>query len=325
VLAAATSALALVPSAAAAAVPTPVFSVRPATSAAPYVVLDTRPGATVTRAVRVTNTGTHTGSARLYAVDATTGRTTGAVYRSAIAPRRDVGAWTKLRASHLRLAPGQSRTVAFTVRVPRWARDGQHLGGIVAESTRILRGKEQRRGNGSFRIDTRHLAIMAVQVDLPGPRREQMLLTGVRPGRAGAVQTLEVSMRNAGNVLVRGRGTLSIRDAQGRSHALTRFNVDTFLPRTDVADPVALTSRALPEGRYRADLVLRYGHGKSTRLSTPFEISKRQVDAVFGAQAPRPPAAAATQGLPVLWLVLGMLVSGLCSALFVMRLRAPRR
>jgi hypothetical protein len=151
-----------------------------------------------------------------------------------------------------------------------------------------------------------------------------MLMTGVRPGRAGSVQTLEVAMRNAGNALVRGRGTLAIRDEQGRSHSRTSFVVDTFLPRTGIADPVALTSRALPEGRYRADLVLRYGRGKTTRLSAPFQISQRQVAAVFGNQAPRGPVAGA-QELPLLWLALGMILSGICSALFVARLRRPRR
>jgi hypothetical protein len=323
------AALALVPVSAAHAAPGAVFALQPAGSAqrSSYFVLQARPGATIARAVRITNVGNRPGTAVLYPVDATTGRTTGAVFRPRWATHRGVGAWTSLRAARVRLAPGASRVIPFTVRVPRKRLDGQHLGGIVAESTKLLRGTARRSRRGSFRIDTRHLTINAVQVELPGKRREQLRLTGVQPGRAGGFQTLQVGMRNTGNTFVKGSGTIAVRDEQERIRARQTFLVDTFLPRSGVADPVALTGKALPAGSYIADVDLRYGHGRSERLSTPFEISDRQVRSVFGADAPQAPAGAATSELPILWIALGgavLLLAGFASALLLMRRRAGR-
>ena len=56
-----------------------------------YFVLDTTPGATIADRVRVTNVGTAAGTLKLYAVDGTTGKTSGTVYENSTAPRRDVG------------------------------------------------------------------------------------------------------------------------------------------------------------------------------------------------------------------------------------------
>lgn len=326
-----TAALALAPVSAAQAAPGAVFALQPAggSQAGAYFVLQARPGSTIKRIVRVTNTGSRPGTALLYAVDATTGRTTGAVFRSRWATHRDVGAWTRLGARRVHLAPGASRIIPFTVHVPRNRRNGEHLGGIVAESTKLIRGATRRDGRRSFRIDTRQLTVTAVHVQLPGPRREQMRLTGVRPGRAGGFQTLQVGMRNTGNAFVKGRGTIAVRDEHGRIRIRQTFLVDTFLPRTGVADPVALARKALPAGRYRADVELRYGRGRSTRLSAPFQISDRQVKSVFGQQAPLPPRAFASE-LPIVWLAVGgaaLLLAGFSSSLLIMRrrMRTPDR
>src|SRR5436305_13555490 len=61
-----------------------------------YFVLDTQPGATITDKIRVSNVGNRAGRLKLYAVDATTGQTSGTVYKNGTAPRRDAGAWIRL-------------------------------------------------------------------------------------------------------------------------------------------------------------------------------------------------------------------------------------
>src|SRR6266705_1828981 len=99
-----------------------------------YFIFDSKPGIVVKSRVRVTNTGTATGSVSLYPVDATTGQTSGAVYLNQDDPRKDVGAWTTLGAQQLTLAAGQSQIVSFQVTIPSTVRPGQHLGGIVAEN-----------------------------------------------------------------------------------------------------------------------------------------------------------------------------------------------
>ena len=92
-------ALALVLSASAApwAAAKAVFSVQPAKkSKTGYFVLAATPGATIRSAVQILNIGDQPGSASLYAVDGTTGQTSGAVYRSRQENRKDVGGWIQL-------------------------------------------------------------------------------------------------------------------------------------------------------------------------------------------------------------------------------------
>lgn len=81
------------------------------------------------------NTGDEAGSVRLYAVDAATGQNSGAVYLDAEAPRTNVGAWISLEHDTMLLAPGEERTIGFTVVVPATAQPGDHLGALVAQGT----------------------------------------------------------------------------------------------------------------------------------------------------------------------------------------------
>lgn len=306
------------------ATPRTVFALQPVgpTGHRGYLMLDARPGATLTRAVRVANTGSRAGAVRLYAVDATTGRTTGAVYRDAREPRHDAGAWIDLPVRRVRLQPGQSRTIPVRIRMPATARSGQHLGGIVAETVRLARGPVRRQGRGTFRVDVRSLTIVAVQLDVPGRRREHMTLTGVRPGRVGRRQAVLVGMRNDGNQLVKGSGALVVRDRHGEIAARARFPIDTFVPRSAIADPVPVPGRALPAGRYRVTVDLRYGSGHVTRRTMPMTISSEQIRQVFGSQPEQQAPSARGSGPSLLLLVaggLGLLVLGFTAALVVLR------
>lgn len=253
-----------------------------------YLVLHARPGQSLTRQIRVVNVGGRAGSVLLYAVDATTGQTTGAVYQGAEVPRRDVGAWTALGRHSLRLAPGEARLITVRVRVPRSAAPGTHLGGIVAENQTLGGGGKVRRGRGSFRIRIRDLTVSAVQVELPGPRVPRMALTGVvrAGGSQGGHQAVLVGMRNAGDVLVKPIFSVLLRDGAGQALQRTRLKLDTFVPRTEILYPVPVLRRALRAGHYTAELSLDDGSGHVTSARTPFDVSVKQVKQVFGGNSP---------------------------------------
>ena len=70
----------------------------------------------------------------LYAVDGRLDRASGAfTLADEGAPREDVGAWARLPARRLALAPGEQRTLTLTLAVPPDAAPGQHVGGIVIQ------------------------------------------------------------------------------------------------------------------------------------------------------------------------------------------------
>src|SRR5579864_196250 len=83
-----------------------------------YFIFDSRPATILHNQLRITNSGTATGTAMLYTVDATTGQTSGAVYLSHNAMQRDVGTWITLGVHLVTLTPGQSQVIPFQVAIP---------------------------------------------------------------------------------------------------------------------------------------------------------------------------------------------------------------
>jgi WxL interacting protein linking bacterial and host surfaces len=247
-----------------------------------YFVKAARPGSRISDEVQVINVGDRAGRVRLFTVDATTGQTSGVVYGSGEQRQQGVGAWMRLGARTLALAPGESRTVPFTVRVPFGAPGGEHLGGIVAAPVLPVARRAGRTSRRTFQINVREQAIIAVQVSLPGPRHQSLAITGARPGGTHGFQALLVGLANRGNTLLKGRGTLTVTDRGGRVRKRVRFALDTFVPRTQIAYPAYLHGGALGPGRYVATVAIRYGAGHRVTRSVPFAISRAQVKQVFG-------------------------------------------
>ena len=220
-----------------AAVAAPSFSLRPVSyrTALPetksYFVFDLNPGSSVTQKVRVANVGSAPGTLKLYAVDATTGETSGSVYKGVLAPRHDVGIWLSLASRMLTLRPGQSRVVTFTVTVPHDARSGDHVGGIVAENEDLTASSG---GSSALRIKIRHLTVAAVVVRVPGPSVPAMRLARVTASGGAGYQFVRLALANRGNVMLKPTGTFVLQDGDGKTIAHRRLELDTFLPKTNI-------------------------------------------------------------------------------------------
>src|SRR6266704_1801639 len=225
-----------------------------------YFIFDSKPGIVIKNRVRVTNSGTAKGTVGLYAVDATTGQTNGAVYLNRDDPRQDVGAWVTLGVQQLTLTPGQSKIVPFQVTIPGTIRPGQHLGGIVAENL-TQQSSAQTNKNSTFQINVKSLTIVAVQVNLPGIPVEQMAASGVQAGGQNGYQQLLVGLSNTGTVMLKPSGSLQVSDAQGQVLKNIALKLDTFLPQTSIKYPVTITGQGLGPGNYQAALTLMYGQG----------------------------------------------------------------
>ncbi len=302
----------------------PTFALKPvAPTETGYFVFKGQPGQTVHGAVRVLNVGDEAGRTSLYPVDATTGQTSGAVYRSRQEPRRDVGAWIKLAKGTVSLAPGQSRVVSFSVQVPAGAAAGQHLGGIVAQRAtgRAKPASSAKEGNG-FKVRIQELSVLAVQVNVPGAERAQMSLTGIKAGNQPGHQSVLLGIGNTGNVLVKGRGTLKIVSNGGRAVQRSSFGLDTFVPDTNIDFPVYIQGKALPPGSYRGTVSISYG-GRSLTRTYPFKISKAQVQQVFGTQAAQqtPIESSSSSDGTLVYVLIGVCVLSLGAAFYFWRQR----
>ena len=265
-----------------AAVPTVSLNPVGAAGAKGYFVYTAHGGSRISGQVGVINTSSARGTVRLYAVDATTGQTTGAVYLSRAQHRRDVGAWTRLPIGRLVLGSHGRAQVSFTVRVPRGVRGGQHLGAIVAQPVSPLRRYAADKNGHAFHINVQALTVLAVQVNVPVRPIQRMSISGCRAGGPHNYQTLFIGMANTGNQFLKGTGGLTVTNHAGAVVKHQTFALDTFLPGTSVSYPVVLAGRPLGAGHYRAVVSLTYGTGHRLTSQLGCAISRRSIVQVFG-------------------------------------------
>lgn len=287
------TALAFAP-AAHAATKSAVFGLRAVGSnARGYFVYSLPAGRAKTGTVIVSNAGTATGTVKLFTADATTGHTTGTVYETDKKPSR-VGSWVTLSARSLTLAPGTHKRVSFTLHVPRGQKPGQWVGGIVAETLRgAARSKSKQKASVQIRV--RDLTIVAVQANVPGPHVVAFAIGGVTTGGERGFQQVIVHFANAGNVLLKPKGTVTISDSHGARVESLPFAMDTFLPKTAIDYPILLR-KALAAGDYSAAIRLNASRRTFSSKAT-FNVSNQNVKQVFTSASPtQAPPVASTAG-----------------------------
>lgn len=287
----------------------PPFSLSVTGSRAPYFILPGQPGETLSSSVSVFNAGSATSGVTLYAADATTGETSGAVYGTAQAARADVGAWIKLSVHHVVLAPGQTVAVPYQIVIPSNVRGGQHLGGIVAEPDQPIKSYSGQSGKATFHIRVQAISVIAVQVNLPGPLTSKLVITGMHSGAARDRQLLMVGIANTGTALTKGAGAVTVHDGQGRTIRL-HFKLDTFVPQTQINYPLEVPGRALPAGTYAATVsVSSLGTGSGSTSTAvlsqqtrqiPLTITQKSLQEAFGSKYTAPPAISGTNLVPII-------------------------
>lgn len=223
-----------------------------------YFILSAVPGATLRDRVLVTNGAGAPATLELYAVDAVTGQTSGAVFPNRDTPPRGPGSWLKLAQDGVVVPPGATLPVDFELRVPADARPGQYLAGIVAQpppgaatpqSTTL--GSNQ----GEVQVATTTRVVVAVAVTVPGPVERKITVVGVRSASGPLGTQMVVTVRNDGTVLVKPQGTLRLKDDGGNVRTAIPLRMDTILPGGS-ADFTVGWPPELPPGDYRADVVL---------------------------------------------------------------------
>ena len=275
------------PSLAAAATAGPVFGLRAVGNPKRgYFVYNLAPGASRSGGVIVSNTGNRAGTVKLYSADGSTGQTTGTIYLTDRKPTR-AGSWVKLARSSVTLAPGAIKTVPFTVKVPKGARPGQWVAGIVAETQTAAKTKRSTRKAG-VQIRIRNQTIIAVQVNVPGPRNASFTIGGAQTGGQRGFQQVLVHFANTGNVLEKPKGMVTILRS-GTALQRLPFSMDTFLPQTEIDYPILL-EKALAPGKYQTKVSLNFatpsGGRKTVAAAPPLNVSNENVKQVFTSAAP---------------------------------------
>lgn len=287
-----------------------------------YFIYDVAPGQTFEDSVLVSNSGSEEGTARLYPVDAVTGQTGGVIFPLRNVERDDVGGWITIHTREVTLAPNESREVNFTVSVPDDARPGQHVGGLVAENVELARGAEA--GEGAFTVLVQSRAAVAVQANLPGEPVEKLEITGVETDVQGGYQKFLIGLRNAGTVMLKPDGRLTVEGSGGEPLRRQTFELDTFLAGTEIRYPLLVEREVLDAGTYPVEVVMTYGTGGRARWDGEIEISREQIQAlVYERAEQKAPVVAPTTDTSWKWISIGLFVAlvGLVAALLVVRRR----
>lgn len=234
-----------------------------------YFVLDAEPGAVVHDELRLRNPGDSEATVFLYPVDTTTGQTGGIVYLMKDDPRRSVGSWLATSEDEVTIEPGGERIIPFTLTVPSDIEPGEFVGGLVAENVEVAKGEE----SGALVVDVKSRTAVAVQVNIPGPRVEQLAITRLQPELEGGYQTLSVGLENQGNVMVSAEGMVSVQSADGAVQRDIPLSVGTMLPDTTIWYPLIVPGDPLPDGEYLGRVEVTYGEGRTATFESSFRIN----------------------------------------------------
>lgn len=153
------------------------------------------PGATVTDAVQVTNKSPRELTLKVYAADGFTTTSGDLDLLPADKPSVGLGAWLSTSTQSLTLAPGESKPVEFTIKVPADAQPGDHPGGIITSFSS---------GEGTVKVDQRFA--LRIHTRISG----ELTVSGAASGaqaHAGAAWvpvapvpvTIDYNLENTGN------------------------------------------------------------------------------------------------------------------------------
>ncbi|MET9609612.1 LPXTG cell wall anchor domain-containing protein [Streptomyces sp. NPDC006512] len=181
------------------------WSVKPADSAiTPRTAfqLPAHPGTTLSDRAVVTNTTDGDLTFRLYVADAhNTERDGGLAVRGIDEAQQDVGSWGKPERDVITVPARSAVTVGLTLRIPRDASPGDHVGALVAVDNRVQAGAGSHLG-----VQRGVGARIYLRVD--GPQRPGLAVEDVRftartphlPGTGNSTSTVSYTLRNTGNV-----------------------------------------------------------------------------------------------------------------------------
>ena len=134
--------------------PTKAFEDRPETFS--YFSYSLEPGAVLSDAALVMNSGDVPVTLKLYAADGITAVNGGTAFAREGQEPSGVNRWLSLPVTEIALVPGEEMAVPFTITVPADASPGQHVAGLVVAAPPIGEASPSGEGDGQF-------AVMVVQ------------------------------------------------------------------------------------------------------------------------------------------------------------------
>jgi hypothetical protein len=312
------------------------YTVTPARGAATdpagsYFMIEAQPGDTITDAIVIDNPDPEPVTLRVAVVGAQTGEFGGVVYDLIDAPQSETAAWFTLADTTVTIPADDRKQVRFSLAVPEEAPAGTHLAGLsISDAADDAESTTLNDGPVSAGVTIRSRRVIALQVDVPGPRTPLLegddAMAAVKPQGVFA----KVLLNNAGTDLLRPTGTFTLTDPSGATLIEEPFTLGTVVPGTDVAIAFPWSETTPAAGTYPVRVTATDASGATLDWNDTIVIdaavAESATDRVVTTTAPTAPAAGPDMTLIALMAgILGAVVVGLMALAFFVISGSRRR
>jgi hypothetical protein len=228
----------------------PRFVLRPAADVdGSYFTVEAEAGSTQTLKVVLGNADDEPLTLRTFAADAFTLVNGGFGVQEEDVEPVDTATWLDYEGETVMLEPGKGMERAFTLTVPADAAPGQYIAGIVLQTAEPIEIE------GSAIFDQIIRKSIAVFITVPGGTTPAFELGTPEVQSSIAGQRLVVPVRNAGNVLLKPAGELTLTDGTGKEALRQQLAMGSVYAGMETTLEVPLPP-ALAEGDYDVTLDL---------------------------------------------------------------------
>jgi hypothetical protein len=196
------------------------------------------PGTTVKDSLILRNIGTETETVKLYAADATSNQAGSFTPKMSDEEQKGIGAWAKLSAKELTLAPDETKEVSFEINIPKSITPGQYFGSIIYEqvsnstcdSTQAVSGICE----GNIQIKTR--TGNRIYLTIPGETKQDIKLTDLK-WKTTDLNSIHFTFNfiNSGNVAFEPKAIIHLYNRWGQKITTLESNLGKSLPGTSIS------------------------------------------------------------------------------------------
>ena len=260
----------------------PSFLIEPVgdDQAGAYFVAEIAPGESETLTVALGNAGAEEAPARTYAANVFTLVNGGFGIRDEDEERTGTTTWLDYEAETLDILPGRMVERAFTVSVPDDADPGQYIAGIVIQTLEpiAIGDSEMLRQN--------IVKAIAVFITVPGELEPNLEIGEARLKQGVGANSLIVNVENAGNVLLKPAGTLTMTTADGDTVLTAPIEMGLVYAGMSTFIELPIPTVVAP-GDYLVDIALEDPETGAKDRATSLAVTSVDVAASDVARPPR--------------------------------------
>ncbi len=199
----------------------------------------------------------------------------------------EISQWIQPETTSVTMGAGESRSVAFIVRIPLEATPGSHFGGVFFAATPPVPGES----GAAVGIQVGSVVSLRISGDIVEEARLREFSSGSSVYSTPNID-FTVRVENLSNVLVRPRGTIEVTNMRGKQVAVVRVNDSggAVFPETERIYRPVWDYDSFAFGRYQAVLSLAYGEdsrksisGVTTFWVLPAKLILTVLGSLFGA------------------------------------------